>query len=269
MATPKKPGMLDPLRNRVRRAQLIVGVGFLAYVAGAILASSVVFRLNARVESPALGTVLAEMWLFTTLPGLFYVAARFIELRPWPSAAGAAATGEVFRFALDFVSTGWDWLERGVLAHLLRLLVVAGGVFFTQYVIRLARAHAGAAEAEAQKTAESKKGEYDEFAKEAERIAAKTEAKESAAESSESARANATEPSPTPDGQPDPYVVLGIRRDAPLDDAKRAYREKIAQYHPDKVAHLGPKLREVAEAEARSINNAWEKLEKDLGPRDP
>jgi DnaJ like chaperone protein len=36
----------------------------------------------------------------------------------------------------------------------------------------------------------------------------------------------------------------------------------MKEYHPDKVAALGVELRELAEAKAKAINSAYEKLRK-------
>jgi len=41
---------------------------------------------------------------------------------------------------------------------------------------------------------------------------------------------------------------------------KRAYLLLVAQYHPDKVAQLGPKLQRVALEETRRLNLAWSEL---------
>lgn len=40
-------------------------------------------------------------------------------------------------------------------------------------------------------------------------------------------------------------------------DIKRHYRKRMLEYHPDRVAALGPKLREVAESETKRINDAY------------
>jgi hypothetical protein len=52
--------------------------------------------------------------------------------------------------------------------------------------------------------------------------------------------------------------VLGLRGRVTLADIKRHYRERMMEYHPDKVASLGHKLREVAEDETKRINAAYE-----------
>jgi DnaJ-domain-containing protein 1 len=41
-----------------------------------------------------------------------------------------------------------------------------------------------------------------------------------------------------------------------------AYRQRMAEYHPDKVAHLGPELRELAEGKATEFNLAIKYIEK-------
>lgn len=51
--------------------------------------------------------------------------------------------------------------------------------------------------------------------------------------------------------------VLGLNGKVTFSDIKRKYRELVAQYHPDKVNHLGPKLRKVAEDEIKEINEAF------------
>lgn len=51
--------------------------------------------------------------------------------------------------------------------------------------------------------------------------------------------------------------ILGLPLSFTLDDIRSKYRKLSAQYHPDKVNHLGPKLREVAEHEMKRINEAY------------
>lgn len=51
--------------------------------------------------------------------------------------------------------------------------------------------------------------------------------------------------------------VLGLRGQVTFEDVKICYRKLGAQYHPDKVNHLGPKLKQVAEEEMKEINEAY------------
>lgn len=59
--------------------------------------------------------------------------------------------------------------------------------------------------------------------------------------------------------------ALGLSGDLTMEDIRGAYRRRIAEYHPDKVAHLGPKLREVAELESKRLNVAYQYFEEHYG----
>jgi hypothetical protein len=70
------------------------------------------------------------------------------------------------------------------------------------------------------------------------------------------------EPTTLEDAAPlDAYAVLGIQPGASLDQARQAWKALIVQYHPDKVAHLGPEFRELAEKKTRELMQAWEQVQ--------
>jgi hypothetical protein len=71
------------------------------------------------------------------------------------------------------------------------------------------------------------------------------------------------EPPEAPPEKKDAWAVLGIARGTPLDEAKRAFRALIAQYHPDKVAHLAPEFHALAERRTRELLEAWAEVERD------
>lgn len=56
------------------------------------------------------------------------------------------------------------------------------------------------------------------------------------------------------------YALLGLKPDATLEEIKQAYRQRIAEYHPDKVASLGVELRRLAEEMTAKINHAYAEL---------
>ncbi|MDB6004342.1 MAG: hypothetical protein JWR15_1329 [Prosthecobacter sp.] len=56
------------------------------------------------------------------------------------------------------------------------------------------------------------------------------------------------------------YAILDVSRKASLEEIKQAYRQRIAEYHPDKVASLGLELRLLADEMTRKINSAYEEL---------
>jgi DnaJ-class molecular chaperone len=61
---------------------------------------------------------------------------------------------------------------------------------------------------------------------------------------------------------PSPWDVLGVEPGASAERIKAAYQDKIRQYHPDRVAGLGPELQKVAEQQSKAINEAYSKLKR-------
>lgn len=59
--------------------------------------------------------------------------------------------------------------------------------------------------------------------------------------------------------------ALGLKGKVSISDVRRAYREKICSYHPDKVSHLGEKLRKIAEEETKLLNEAFDFFQEKYG----
>jgi preprotein translocase subunit Sec63 len=59
----------------------------------------------------------------------------------------------------------------------------------------------------------------------------------------------------------DPYAVLGVSEQASQDEIDTAYRRKISDYHPDKVANAADEIKALAEVRAREINAAYEAIQ--------
>ena len=55
------------------------------------------------------------------------------------------------------------------------------------------------------------------------------------------------------------WKVLGVLPSATPQEIKAAYRARMHESHPDKVAHLSPALRKAADREAKRINDAYER----------
>lgn len=61
----------------------------------------------------------------------------------------------------------------------------------------------------------------------------------------------------------DHYATLGLRPSADEGEIKKAYRQLAAQYHPDKVSHLGPELVAFSEEKFKTINDAYATVRKE------
>jgi len=62
----------------------------------------------------------------------------------------------------------------------------------------------------------------------------------------------------------DAYAILGLKPTASVDDVIKAYKTKAKEYHPDKVSHLGEKLKKLAQLEFERVNQAKEFLVRKL-----
>jgi DnaJ like chaperone protein len=56
------------------------------------------------------------------------------------------------------------------------------------------------------------------------------------------------------------YDILGLDPSATPEQIKKAYRELARKYHPDRVSHLGPEFKELAEKRMSEINGAYARL---------
>ena len=78
-------------------------------------------------------------------------------------------------------------------------------------------------------------------------------------------RAGTPPPSPPPAQPPvrqsfTPWwEVLGVKQDSAEEVVRKAYIDLLKQYHPDRVASLGPELRELAERKTQEINGAYDR----------
>jgi DnaJ like chaperone protein len=69
---------------------------------------------------------------------------------------------------------------------------------------------------------------------------------------------------PPPRYRPEPsiagrwFLILEVPQSASREQIERAYKIKISQYHPDKVAQMGIEIRELAEAKSKDINAAYD-----------
>jgi DnaJ-domain-containing protein 1 len=63
----------------------------------------------------------------------------------------------------------------------------------------------------------------------------------------------------------DPYAVLGIPSGASDEELEQAYRRRMSEYHPDRVANAAREIRDMADRRAREINQAYDRIKRQRG----
>lgn len=61
------------------------------------------------------------------------------------------------------------------------------------------------------------------------------------------------------------YQLLGVSPDAPLEEVRKAYKERISGVHPDKVNHLDSELQKKAAEVTLKINSAMNMIRNSRG----
>ena len=61
------------------------------------------------------------------------------------------------------------------------------------------------------------------------------------------------------------YKILEIDRTATTSEIKKAYREMVKKYHPDKLQHMDEVYRKGAEEKFNMVQQAYEQLQKEKG----
>ena len=72
------------------------------------------------------------------------------------------------------------------------------------------------------------------------------------------------EPPATP-ADDDPYAVLGVAPRVSDEELEQAYRRRMSEYHPDRVANAAKEIRDMADQRAREINQAYDRIKRERG----
>ncbi|MFO7759809.1 MAG: molecular chaperone DjiA [Roseovarius sp.] len=64
------------------------------------------------------------------------------------------------------------------------------------------------------------------------------------------------------DAQPDPWSVLGVTPDMPMDEIRKVWRKQVRDCHPDRMQARGvpPEAVKLAERRLTDVNRAWEEI---------
>ena len=66
----------------------------------------------------------------------------------------------------------------------------------------------------------------------------------------------------------DPYRLLEVERGASEEQVRKAYRDLLARYHPDRVHHLGEEFRLMASRKTVALNRAYDKIKEEVSGLD-
>ncbi|MDY0131388.1 MAG: DnaJ domain-containing protein [Desulforegulaceae bacterium] len=58
------------------------------------------------------------------------------------------------------------------------------------------------------------------------------------------------------------YEILGMTESSSNEEIKKAYKELVSKYHPDKVEHLGEEFKRFAHEKFIEIKSAYEEIKK-------
>jgi hypothetical protein len=173
-ATPEVAPGPDPgserrarLRVRIRAFQILLALGVLCAVAGAMVSVSVAFALRPVVRAlpPGLHEVaviaIARLWVWAVAPLAAWGAGRVLAVRPWATAFSICAWGEAVYVMFDLAIMGFDaGVYRSFGWFSGRVVTLALGMVLGWLLARRGRAAAERVKARHEAEAEATRARY-------------------------------------------------------------------------------------------------------------
>jgi len=160
-------GRRERLRARIRAFQVLLALGVLSALAGAIITGSLFFALRPELESlpPVLRDVvllaLMRLWVWAVAPLAAWGAGRVLSLRPWATAFSICAWGETMYVAFDLAIHGFvDGVYRSLPFFSARVVTLALGMALGWRLAKRGRAAAERVKARHEAEAEATRARY-------------------------------------------------------------------------------------------------------------
>ena len=185
MTEPRKLKPIAALEARARQFMLMVGLGFMACVAGEILAATLLDRLSVRLMATdslavrfVVVSVVRGVWILFVFPVVVHLVHRFLDLPVWRTAIIGVVTGASFQAAVHVITSGVE----GAFAPSVWLGTLVSGTLITVWAGKQGWAWAEARQKVADAAAAARKSQYDQFLADSTALAEKRDAARAAAE---------------------------------------------------------------------------------------
>lgn len=171
MTKPGSPSYASA-EHGTRRAILILGAGFVAFVLGALVTAGLVRRLAPFLEAQQsdfavalISSGLQGLWGWLFLPLVGWLAGRFLDVRPAQFTVPAALCGLTFETLLNLAMFGSEVLFADRVELVLRLAWFSLGLGLTMLTVSRGGHAFDASQARARAAATPKAAEYEAFSK--------------------------------------------------------------------------------------------------------
>lgn len=188
MTEPRKLKPIAALEARARQFMLMVGLGFMACVAGEILAATLLDRLSVRLMATdslavrfVVVSVVRGVWILFVFPVVVHLVNRFLDLPVWRTALIGVVTGAGFQAAVHVITSGVEGAFAPSAENLVWLGTLVSGTLITVWAGKQGRAWAQARQKLADAAAAARKSQYDQFLADSTALAEKRDAARAAA----------------------------------------------------------------------------------------